>query len=423
LHRSVDDIRGEDIVVAKPDEDEDVNDDETTLLAFSSSARRKLRRPPKPPLERPDDIVVKAPLRRARIALPRRAKERLCTCDEISKSFVQFHHNSTRGGVVRPPKRQTGGKRRERNFLFLRLSFYSSLLRMSVKTELAYLRDTYAFKTSSSSSDDDVSTVLDVLKTTKINEDDDDERWYSYGYEIVLDKTIAYPAGGGQPSDVGTISIDTNTRRWMFDFEEVRMDKETKQVLHRGTFRRRRNEEEENDDDVFDVDEMKGKPCSIEIDENVRMAHAKMHTAGHLLDVAVALIPGLEKLVATKGSHGVADAYVEYKGNARTFSGIEDDDEKLIRLINEHLEKLIEQNDVVKAEYLAYEDAKRACGGSLPSYVSPDAEESPRVVTVAGCGCPCGGTHVKSSKELKRVTAVGFRVKKGQTRIRYEVDI
>ena len=92
LRRSVDDIRGEDIVVAKPDEDEDVHDDETTLLAFSSSARRKLRRPPKPPLERPDDIVVKAPLRRARIALPRRAKERLCTCDEISKSFVQFLH-------------------------------------------------------------------------------------------------------------------------------------------------------------------------------------------------------------------------------------------------------------------------------------------------------------------------------------------
>lgn len=93
LRRSDDDISGEDIVVAKPEEeDEDVNDDETTLLAFSSSARRKLRRPPKPPLERPDDTVVKAPPRRARIALPRRAKERLCTCDEISKSFVQFLH-------------------------------------------------------------------------------------------------------------------------------------------------------------------------------------------------------------------------------------------------------------------------------------------------------------------------------------------
>lgn len=74
LHRSVDDIRGEDIVVAKPDEDEDVNDDETTLLAFSSSSARKLRRPPKPPLERPDDIV-KALLRIACIVLPRRKRD------------------------------------------------------------------------------------------------------------------------------------------------------------------------------------------------------------------------------------------------------------------------------------------------------------------------------------------------------------
>jgi len=331
-----------------------------------------------------------------------------------------MHHDSTRSCSRTTDRQFWRKKKREELFVPISLSF-SSLLRMrTLKTELAYLRDTYAFTSSSS---DDVSTVLDVLKKTKKktnDDDDDDESCYSYCYEIVLDKTIAYPAGGGQPSDVGTmILIDTNTR-WMFDFDEVRMDKETKQVLHRGTFRGRKEDE---DDDVFDVDEMKGKTCSIEIDENVRMAHAKMHTAGHLLDVAVARVPGLEKLVATKGSHGAADAYVEYKGNARTFSGIEDDDEKLIRLMNEHLEKLIEQNDVVKAEYLAYEDAKRACGGSLPSYVSPDAEEAPRVVTVAGYGCPCGGTHVKSSKELKRVTAVGFRVKKGQTRIRYKVDI
>ena len=120
LHRSVDDIRGEDIVVAKPDEDEDVNDDETTLLAFSSSAR-KLRRPPKPPLERPDDTVVKAPLRRARIALPRRAKERLCTCDEISKSFVQFHHNSTRSCST---TKKTDGRKKKRVQLFVPPSLF-----------------------------------------------------------------------------------------------------------------------------------------------------------------------------------------------------------------------------------------------------------------------------------------------------------
>jgi len=152
--------------------------------------------------------------------------------------------------------------------------------------------------------------------------------------------------------------------------------------------------------------------------------HARMHSAGHLLDVAVASVPGLEteKLVPTKGSHGIEEAYVEYKGNARTLSGI-DDDEKLIKMINDNLDKLIEKNDAVKTEYLAYEEAKRACGGHLPSYISPDAEEPPRIVTVADLGCPCGGTHVKSSKELKRVIVVGLRVKKGATRISYEVDL
>ena len=97
--------------------------------------------------------------------------------------------------------------------------------------------------------------------------------------------------------------------------------------------------------------------------------------------------------------------------------------DRLMKLMNENLEKLIEKNDIIKTEYLAYEDAKRACGGHLPSYISPDAEEAPRIVTVANLGCPCGGTHVKSSSELKRVTVTGLRVKKGVTRVSYSVDL
>ena len=269
-------------------------------------------------------------------------------------------------------------------------------------TELEYLRDTYAFRLEKEA------TVLDVVEK---NDDD---------VEIVLDKTIAYPAGGGQPSDRGVIYVHDvvgggdEKEDVSFEFNAVRMDRETKLVWHAGTFTT----------STSLVDSLRGKKCTIVIDEQVRMQHAKMHSAGHLLDVAVASVPGLEteKLVPTKGSHGIEEAYVEYKGNARTLSGI-DDDEKLIKMINDNLDKLIEKNDAVKTEYLAYEEAKRACGGHLPSYISPDAEEPPRIVTVAELGCPCGGTHVKSSKELKRVTVVGLRVKKGATRISYEVDL
>jgi len=248
-------------------------------------------------------------------------------------------------------------------------------------------------------------TVLDVVEKNDV-------------VEIVLDKTIAYPAGGGQPSDRGVIFVHDvgggdEKEDVSFEFNAVRMDRETKLVWHAGTFTT-----------SISSDSLRGKKCTIAIDEQVRMQHAKMHSAGHLLDVAVASVPGLEteKLVPTKGSHGIEEAYVEYKGNARTLSGI-DDDEKLIKMINDNLDKLIEKNDAVKTEYLAYEEAKRACGGHLPSYISPDAEEPPRIVTVGELGCPCGGTHVKSSKELKRVTVVGLRVKKGATRISYEVDL
>ena len=117
LRRSVDDISGEDIVVAKPDEDEEVNDDESTLLASSSSAR-KLRGPPKPPLERPDDIV-KALLQIACIVLP--GRKRLCTCDEISNSFVRFHHNSTRSCST---TKKTDGRKKKRVQLFVPPSLF-----------------------------------------------------------------------------------------------------------------------------------------------------------------------------------------------------------------------------------------------------------------------------------------------------------
>jgi Ser-tRNA(Ala) deacylase AlaX len=283
----------------------------------------------------------------------------------------------------------------------------SMTISTTTPTELAYLGDTYAFRLEREA------TVLDVVEKKKENDND-----VVVVVEIALDKTIAYPAGGGQPSDRGVIYVHDvvggdEKEDVSFEFNSVRMDRETKLVWHAGTFTTSSSS-----------DSLRSKKCTIVIDEQVRMQHAKTHSAGHLLDVAVASVPGLEteKLVPTKGSHGIEEAYVEYKGNARTLSGIEDD-EKLIKMINDNLYKLIEKNDAVKTEYLAYEEAKRACGGHLPSYISPDAEELPRIVTVGELGCPCGGTHVKSSKELKRVTVVGLRVKKGATRISYEVDL
>lgn len=44
-----------------------------------------------------------------------------------------------------------------------------------------------------------------------------------------------------------------------------------------------------------------------------------------------------------------------------------------------------------------------------------------RVVTVAGLSCPCGGTHVRSTRELEGVRVTKVKAKKGTLRISYSL--
>ena len=44
---------------------------------------------------------------------------------------------------------------------------------------------------------------------------------------------------------------------------------------------------------------------------------------------------------------------------------------------------------------------------------------SVRVVTLAGQGCPCAGTHVRSTAELAGVRVQRVRCKKGKTKVSY----
>ena len=44
------------------------------------------------------------------------------------------------------------------------------------------------------------------------------------------------------------------------------------------------------------------------------------------------------------------------------------------------------------------------------------------MVTVGGIGCPCGGTHVRTTGELGKVKVEAVKVKGKVTRISYTVD-
>ena len=273
------------------------------------------------------------------------------------------------------------------------------------KTELAYFDDTYL-----------ASCYAKVLAVEAVEARDDGGGDGGGDCALVLDRTIAYPAGGGQPSDTGRVVLGDG--RATFAVRAVEISKEGV-VRHLGRV-------EGADDDELSASEASvasvfepGADVVVHVDVDRRVLHARVHSAGHLLDVAMSEIGlGPESgLVPAKGQHHVDGAYVEYSGK---IDGL--DKEKLARDLAAKMTELVERGGATSAETMPYDDAAAACGGSLPAYVAKDS--TPHVVRVpaAAAGCPCGGTHVKDVREIGDVEIVGVRVKKGTTRVSYTIE-
>ena len=129
-------------------------------------------------------------------------------------------------------------------------------------------------------------------------------------YNVVLDKTIFYPEGGGQPSDVGTLESGDYSAK----VEYVRIiDGE---IIHQ----------------VKSIIEPRvGDVIKENIYWNWRYKYMRIHTAGHLLhDSLMTVYPDLKPL---RGSHG-KKAELEYEGQVQP-----EDLEKITRVTNDFLNK------------------------------------------------------------------------------------
>jgi Ser-tRNA(Ala) deacylase AlaX len=110
---------------------------------------------------------------------------------------------------------------------------------------------------------------------------------------LLLDRTIFYPAGGGQPADGGELRSGAA----VFTLRDVRLKDGV--VRHTGV--------------VAPPDAAAafaaGADVALRVDGAKRELHARIHSAGHLLDVCMARCgypPAT--LVPTKGLHGPAEA-------------------------------------------------------------------------------------------------------------------
>ncbi len=230
----------------------------------------------------------------------------------------------------------------------------------------AYYEDTYRFS--------DQAVVESSSK---------DER----GYFVVLDKTIFYPQGGGQPSDKGYLIYNEKE----IPVHSVKMV--DRQIRHYTS---------------IDCPEIVGHSVILKIDENSRILHAKLHTAGHLISNAVENI--YQNYKAIKGHHFPGECYVEFiiKENA-----IELD----LALLNQKINELIGQNFQLQKTNVSTEQLETLCP-DLP-YAIP-AGELIRLIKIASFEYqPCGGTHINSLSELKGLQLVKFKFKDNRIKIYY----
>jgi|SRR5690349_9738653 len=201
---------------------------------------------------------------------------------------------------------------------------------------------------------------------------------------LVLDRTVFYPAGGGQPGDTGVLRC-AGTELRIIDT-----------VKGEGT------------DEVIHVPEPgvalpePGTPVELELDWDRRHAHMRMHTCLHLL---CAVVPG----AVTGGQVGADKSRLDFNVPSSTL----DKDE-----ITAALNRLIQADHPVRQRWI--DDAGLEAAPDLVRTMSvkpPTGTGKVRLLDIEGVDLqPCGGTHVAHTGEIGRVEVVKIENKGKQNR-------
>lgn len=226
----------------------------------------------------------------------------------------------------------------------------------------------------------------------------DDEKSTEQGSHVIyLDETIFHVQGGGQPFDLGTISSATTN----FVVSSVRQADNDK-VQHTGRFA-------DSDTAAF----ASGDKINMSIDVERRELNSRIHSAGHILGVAIMRLSRegkLPELVETKAKHYPGDACVEFKG---LIEG------KAKDMIQEAADSLVEEARPLRICFWSKEECE-ANGVALPDKVEGNVF---RTVDIEGCGAyACGGTHVSDTKGVGKINVRSIKRQKGQTRVSYSVS-
>jgi misacylated tRNA(Ala) deacylase len=205
---------------------------------------------------------------------------------------------------------------------------------------------------------------------------------------VVLDQTIFYPLGGGQPGDTGMLRWDGG--------EAAVIDTRygdggaIVHLLEEGT--------------TFPA---AGTPVHCQLDWDRRYRHMRMHTAMHLLGAVL--------------RYGVTGGNISAEKSRLDFD-MEDTVDK--EVVGEALARLVAEDHPVSCRWITEEelDAQPDLVRTM-SVQPPRGKGSVRLLEIEGVDLqPCGGTHLRSTAEVGAVR-IGKVEKKGKRNRRVNIHL
>ena len=204
---------------------------------------------------------------------------------------------------------------------------------------------------------------------------------------LILDQTIFYPQGGGQPSDKGTIKSKTS------ELHVKSIEYNGGEIKHTGTLK-----------GTFAV----GDEVSLSIDWDQRLKHMQWHTAGHLVDLIARQI--YPSLIPIRGMHGIGKKlFIEYE-RIQTLN---------LDLLNVELAKFVASKPDIKTQFVTLEELKKMTNW-LPEKL-PTSKKL-RVLSIGSdYHIPDGGTQLKTGEAIWPITITQVELLENSTLIHYLV--
>lgn len=208
------------------------------------------------------------------------------------------------------------------------------------------------------------------------------------GYDVVLDQTMFYPEGGGQPADTGTLSTDDTT----VEVEDVQIEDGV--ILHR-----------------TDENPGKGELVNGQIDGGRRRQLMRHHTATHIVIHATRQVLG-EHIRQAGAQKGVESSRID----VRHYDRISRED---VKRIEDRANEIVMDNTSVTQEWPDRHDAEAEHGFDLYQGGIPPGEQI-RLIHVDEDTQACGGTHVARTGDIGAIKILNTeRVQDGVERITF----